>query len=459
MKAAKYVTRFDSSWGLLVALSRYLQGKGFPGAGVLPSARPLAWAISHLGSRTVGTAYSYEGATEAVSVIDLAKVNAEAIARDVVRQYPSGPYPAIFIGSSNGAAVHLCASLGVPWLPQTFLIAVRHPKMDVDEPVKYMRWAEEPAKILLKNNPELQLHQMHDPAQDRLMSQRMAYFRLKRTRLGQSFKDFMKANLLPGATIFLLECNFYWPATTVGERHFFQTGGFGGVTPDEYINCGGRIEEFLKRERSTRSCWDSPKPDSFQPEAEWGFQTSLREDVELFARENNYHVRRIAFTDPEDLSPLVADLYRWWYEQRGVQSNRLLVECFNIIEPWWALRIGAVPFWLVFNMEPSVSSLERYLSSATPYDFIHLVLFSHGVEGPGLVPLERWHSILRRATIEGKFLGVNEKKYPKDMAVFIRYDGELQKIPVRYPMPEPLTLEQLSRFLSERKQNYAVSFP
>jgi hypothetical protein len=48
-----------------------------------------------------------------------------------------------------------------------------------------------------------------------------------------------------------------------------------------------------------------------------------------------------------------ADLYRQWYEERGLPTNRLLVESFILIEPWWALRTGSVAFWMVFNMEPS----------------------------------------------------------------------------------------------------------
>jgi hypothetical protein len=41
----------------------------------------------------------------------------------VTTQYPrSTTFPAAFIASSNGAAVHLAAAMGAPWLPQTFLV-------------------------------------------------------------------------------------------------------------------------------------------------------------------------------------------------------------------------------------------------------------------------------------------------------------------------------------------------
>ena len=51
---------------------------------------------------------------------------------------------------------------------------------------------------------------------------------------------------------------------------------------------------------------------------------------------------RVCFDD-EDPSPLVAELYRWWYRARGLAGHRLLVGCFILMDPWWTLRLGAVP--------------------------------------------------------------------------------------------------------------------
>jgi hypothetical protein len=51
-----------------------------------------------------------------------------------------------------------------------------------------------------------------------------------------------------------------------------------------------------------------------RPEAEWGFAPALRDDVEDFARRHGYRVQRVVFEDAEDVSPMVADLYRWWYQ-------------------------------------------------------------------------------------------------------------------------------------------------
>jgi hypothetical protein len=72
---------------------------------------------------------------------------------------------------------------------------------------------------------------MHDPDQDRLMSQRMAYFRIKQRRLGEAYERFLRDRLAPGGSIILVECRHSWPTTRLGPRHVFQVGGSGGATP------------------------------------------------------------------------------------------------------------------------------------------------------------------------------------------------------------------------------------
>lgn len=122
--------------------------------------------------------YIWSGFSEAVPAARLGEVNAERIAAWAADRYPPRCYRAAFIGSSNGAAIHLAAAMGIPWLPQTFLIPARHPGLDPDDVSAAIAWARSPAEALLRANPELRLHHMHDPNQDRLMVQRMAYFRV-----------------------------------------------------------------------------------------------------------------------------------------------------------------------------------------------------------------------------------------------------------------------------------------
>ncbi|HKW91572.1 MAG TPA: hypothetical protein VJX92_06700 [Methylomirabilota bacterium] len=57
-----------------------------------------------------------------------------------------------------------------------------------------------------------------------------------------------------------------------------------------------------------------------------------------FARRHGYRVLRILFEQPEDMSPLVADLYRWWYRRLDAADTRLVVDSFILMEPYWTIR-------------------------------------------------------------------------------------------------------------------------
>jgi hypothetical protein len=454
-KPPPYLANFDSATAMLKALSRFLNNKDFPALGQSRMLEPFARMVNWLPNRLSEKVFEFSGALEAIPPKKLSEVSAEEIARWAVSQYPQRRYPAVMIGSSNGALMHLCAALQVPWLPQTCLIPVRQ-SVDPDEPKQALELGRESGRRLLEVNPELQLHHMHDPSQDRRMVRYLTYFRVKRRSLGPSYERFLLDNLEPGGTLFLVDCQYTWPTTQVGERHVFQHGAIGGATKDEYMRGGPRVEEFLERAGSHRRQWDPPTPDGESPEAEWGFEPALGEDVERFAQQHGYRLKRIVFSSPEELSPLVADLYRWWYRQRGIKSNRLLAESFILMEPWWVLRTGTVPFWMEFNMEPSAEDLEDYLSSREPYDHIHIMLFAHGAESIGLPPIERWQALLKRSQQEGSFIGVDPQAYPRDFAIFSRYHTALTKIPARYPMPAPLPLNQLEHFLEQAGEHYAV---
>ena len=135
------------------------------------------------------------------------------------------------------------------------------------------------------------------------------------------------------------------------------------------------------------------------------------------------------------------------------------MESFILMDPWWTLRLGAVPFWTKFNTEPAATGLARYLDGAEPYDEIDLTLFSHGVASLGLASIERWRAILARARRQGRLLGVDPETYPEDFAVFARWHPALRQIPMpEAGPPEPLTLEQLTEFVAERGERFALTW-
>jgi hypothetical protein len=458
--APRYVTNFDSAAAMVRATGRFLRGQDFPGMGITPaSAKPVAALVNKLPARVKETLYTYSSYGESIPARKLHKVDAEAVATWITHEYPRREYPAVAIGSSSGALVHLCAALGIPFLPQTFMIPVAHPNLHVDEPRDGMEWGAEQAQPLLDANPGLQLHHMWDPNQDRLTLDKMTYFRVKWLRLAEAYKTFITEHVPAGGTILLIECQRSWHTTRVDDRHIFQFGALGGATPDEFFHGSERVEGYLERYGSHRRRWDAPERDTESPEAEWGFELALRGEIEQFAQQHGYQIRRVVFEEPEHLSPLVADLYRWWYGERGMLANRLLVESFIVLEPYWALRTGSVPFWMKFNMEPSLDWIMHYLDNAEPYDEIFMMLFSHGVECVGLPAIDQWREVLARARKRGEFLGVDEATFPRHFVLFTEYYNQLRsKVPARYPMPAPLTLSQLDGFLAQAGDRYPVQW-
>lgn len=454
--AARYGADFDSSVAMFRAIAKYLKGREVGALGVAPSSRPLAAALSRLPRAARRRLYPLTGWQQGVPMHLLPRLRTEDLSEWIARLYGPGPYQAVAIGSGSGALVHLCAALGIPWLPQTVLVPVRQRGIDPDEPRQALAAMRGLGDALLRNNDDIQLHHMHDPSTDRPMVARMAYFRMKRLRLGATFERFLEQRLAPGGMIFLVEAQRPWPTTRVDDRYIFQFGALSGATEQDYFEATTRTETFLQRMGSHRRRWDPPEPDALRPEAEWGFEAALRDDVEHVAQRLGYALRRIVFREPEHLSPLVADLYDWWNQRRALPARRLLVESYNLVEPMLALRTGSVPLWMKFNMQPDLDALLRYLDGSPPWDEILLTLFSQGVESIGLVDIDAWRDVLRRARQIGRLVGVDERSYPHDAGAMFRFGADLSRHPAQHPIPGPLSLAELDAFLAARRDRYRV---
>ncbi|MFC7343969.1 hypothetical protein [Saccharopolyspora griseoalba] len=454
MKPQRAVASFDSATGMLRALSCFLAGRDVPALGqALRSAVPLLSAamggVNHLPTRAAEHLYAASGVAEAVPRTALGRISAEDLAEWVVDHYPRRRYPVVFVGSSNGALMHLAAALDAPWLPQTLLVPVRRRGVDRDDPRAELDAGRQPAHDLLRANPGLSLHHMHDPNQDRLMIAGMSYFRVKWRSLPAAYRRFLRDHVERGGTVISVECGLSWPVTRLGPRHRFQFGALGGASEAEYHEGGPRVSDLLRRYGAARTGWDPPQPDERAPEAEWGFDPALLDDLRDATGANGLAFRRLRFGEPEELSPPVAELHRWWYRQRGVPDDRLLAESFLLMEPWWALRTGSIPFWMAFNTESSHQALSSYLDALGDHDEIRLMLFSHGTESIGLATAEQWLELVGRARKVGTLAGCDTAAYPRDFASLVRAQRDLSRVRHRHPMPAPLRLDSVAPVLAE----------
>lgn len=447
MRSPWFVADFDSSTALVRALAAALQGRRFRhlGRGRLPGALTSASAL--LPPRVLAQAFARAGAAEAIPPDRFADVSPHDFAEWVTQCYssglPGGGAPAVALGASDGAVMHLCAAGRIPWLPQTFLVPVRR-LADPDDVDTDVRLGHRLVSQLTAAEPGVQVHQMHDANQDRLMVGRMAYFRIKLLRLLPPYRNFLRRVLAPGGTIVIVDDEIRWPVSNLGERHVFQAGAVGGLSPADYVEGSPRVATFLQEQGAYGTRWTFPPIDSTAPEAEWGYAKDLTDDVCDFAQDAGFRVVRMTVPSPGAASPYVADIFERWLETRETKTRRLLAETFICVEPTWALATGSVPYWLPFPVCGAAEALAAYLAKHAAFDDIVVTLFAHGVRSAGLAPAQCWEGLAGQARHIGELAGVDVRRWPLDFAALARYSDALDRI-ADAPKPVPgLDWAQLS---------------
>jgi hypothetical protein len=417
------VATFDSASALLRAVAAALRGEPFPHLGQSPTRAAVIRVAGQLPWTVLREFYTRSGAAEALAADRLGDVDSDTVASWLVGHCPRRAYPALLVGSSNGAIAHLAAALGVPWLPTTVLVPVRHTG-DPDRPADALRFGQRVAPPLLDRNPNWVLYQMHDQLQDRLMVARMAYFRLKWRRLPAPYRRFAADVLPPGAPVVLVEDTSTWPVTRISERHVFQHGAQGGRDPDWYQNRHA-----------------APRPDEDAPEAEWGIDPDLIDDVTRWCAATGRPLIRLSYRGPQTPSHGVAVALREWAQHRGERGDRLVVPSFVLGDPWTTINAGAVPYWTFFPVQPALRAFEDHLAAVPPYRDIDVLLFNHGVRSAGVADPWRWLGAAAASGARARLLAVRPGQFPGDIASLARYGPALARLPKASSPWSPLALD------------------
>ena len=420
LKPADSVALFDSATALVAALSAALQGKTFPHLGQSGAYSPLVRAGGHLPWPLLRQIYIRVGASEGVDPARLGDLDLAAVAHWLTEQYPRRRYPAVFVGSSNGALAHLAAAIGAPWLPGTVLVPVARVG-DPDRPIDALRFGERHAPALLDRNPDVALHHMHDQAQDELMVSRMTYLRTKWQRLPTAYTDFLDSSLLPDAPVIIVDDRSRWPVVRVGERHVFQTGAQGGLDPQDYL---GRPH--------------TPTPDEEAPEAEWGADPDFLAAAAEWGRTHGRTVVTMTLPGPQEAAHPVARVFRDWYARRGQADDQLLVPTFIVADPWLTMITGSVPFWAFFSVQSVRAALEDHLARSDPYAVVRLMLFQHGADSPGIAHPDDWAATIEKHGARPDFMGLDIDRFPHDFGFLGRYGPRLARLPRAHRLWSPL---------------------
>jgi hypothetical protein len=349
-------------------------------------------------------------------------VSVDALAEWCIDQYPDdgSRYPAIVIGSPNGAVAHLAALLGAPFLTTSFGLAFRHDTVDPDDLAAYRRTSLGTARRILAANAEHEVEIVchYDPIHDRSIVQVADFLRIKLHDLPVCYRTFVSDRLAPDGSLILVECAYLWPQIALDERIFLQIGGLGAIEPEAYL------------ER-----WAVDGRTSARRESEWGCPEPFADAVDTYAEAHGVDVLEIRFDHPAEYSLLAYDAY---LACDGVRRQRLLIDTFNHQNPRTNIQTGIPGLWLPFNTEDGLALAERALWD-TALDTVYLAPLPSFSRSPDTAALDAWMKLLAaHGTVA--FVGVRSDKYPADPLAPYRFSRDLRSLRTALTLDEPLHL-------------------
>jgi hypothetical protein len=369
------------------------------------------------------------------------QLDVDDLVRQRLQDYQAleGRFPVVVVGSAlAGAAAHIAAILGGPFLPQPFILGLRGGSPD-ESVAPHLALTSSIAKAILERNPSLRAIAHFDPVHDGWLTRTVSHLRLKLIDLPEAYRRFLHRHLAPGGTILYLGCRAGWLQFPLTERFSYQIGGWGGIPAEEFIHGSERIDRFLKASGSPhRGGWHVPEIDPvWSFESEWGSEPGLDQALQAFAEEFDYHFERIQFLHPHEFSRLAFDAHKALLDQNQRTISGLLIETFTQYDPFIVLQGGLLPLWLVFNTSDSLEFLQDTLKSIPadlPIYFSGLATLSRT---PDMVPWGDWASAL-----EGRpwvSVGAGPRRYPEDLVALFRWLERLKKhlhLDAAVPLPQ-----------------------
>jgi hypothetical protein len=336
-----------------------------------------------------------------------------------------GKYPAITVGAAlGGASAFLALALNGPFLPQAFVTTLKGGALDGDVSTYFNRSAALALEIANKN-PRVLTIQHYDPIHDEWMTRRVNHLRIKLLDLPEKYADFIWRNVQPGGSVCYLDCQAKWLRYRVGERSVFQVGGWGDISPEEFLDGSQRVEHYAKRVGLRKTGWRLPDfPLEKGPESEWGSEPGLAEALQAFCNREGFKFVLISLPEPHDFSRLAWISMQLMLEKDGRQPAGAMIEMFSQFDPSLALQAGLLPLWLVFNTWDSLEFLKNMLPAFPenkPVFFSPLATFTLT---PDIVAWEDWEK-----SLQGKDwtnIGARSSRYPADALALLDWKSQLR---------------------------------
>ncbi|MEI6291166.1 MAG: hypothetical protein WCP19_12100, partial [Chloroflexota bacterium] len=221
----------------------------------------------------------------------------------------------------------------------------------------------------------------------------------------------------------------------IGDRSVFQIGGWGDITPEEFLYGSERLQDYARKNHLKHASWklrQSEFPLESGPESEWGCEPGLSEQIENFCLAEGYQFVNLNLKHPEDISKLSFFTAKKMIEMDGNEPAGTQIECFSQFDCTSSFASSLLPLWLIFNTNDSANYLEKMMvqiPSNKPIFFSPLSTFSLT---PDMAPWNRWEEIIKSEFVN---IGTRKSHYPSDPKALLHWSDPLRNWVTQNPRP------------------------
>jgi hypothetical protein len=344
-------------------------------------------------------AVAADARAEAQSPEALETLDPGAVAEWIAGHYPADGYPAVVLGSPHGAAVHLAAALGAPWLPAGFTVAVRWPDGRVGDWVGAAAYGSEVIAPLLARHPGVTVRQVHDPLGAGPRAGSTVTFDIRWRTLPAAYR-----RLVADRPHLLARDVRPWPVRRLSDRFTFQVGRPAhGWSLGRYEQADPAFRQLLEQLDEDR--WAPPDWSRTVSQAEAAVDPGFASELRRGGRQ-----RQVLYARSSALSATVADLYRTWLR---ADRDDCVVECDRLLDPWRVLAAGRTPYWAESASVTAADAAELWLAGSRPFDAVTVLPQPPGTVCAAHADLGRWRSIARFARRRGDVSRQAAVRYPE----------------------------------------------
>ncbi len=346
------------------------------------------------------------------------RFSVERFISKVISKYSliSGKFNSIVIGPGSGGISHIGTALNSPTLPvQTMFFQIK--SMHPDNVEGYAKYASELGREILKNNRNIEILIHQDPIHDRDIVKWLLLNRIKFKQLPETYKMFIKDRLEENGTVLFIYDSFPWYWYELDEDIWFQLGGYGDVTFEEYSRGSLRVREWMEKIGAKRTYgWSMDFKKKKREESEWGTPREFFDSAQDELESMGVNWVEIEVKHPSELGLLGTLMWIKRNEKDG-KSYGYIVENFWVHSTSAAADSRYIPYWAPFSDIQSIKYCEEHLSKVVEsYDIEKRAILGRApAYGPDIGGISQW-----KEAMENIFEKVELKGHISDNIYFIK---------------------------------------